>query len=1084
MYRKSHNGIALLKAVLGMVMAVCVLFSFTPAVVNADGNGDGKNIVDPTGKHEGYAAFLYDSTTGLPTSEANAIAETSDGFIWIGSYGGLIRYDGNTFERYKSTAGIASVVSLFVDREDRLWIGTNDNGAAVMDRYGNVTMYGKRDGLPSASVRSFAEGPGGEIYIATTQGIAYVDKDGSFSVIKESMINSEYVRRLETSSDGTVYALTMNGDIFTLINGSLGKYYSSEDLGIEDIHAMTTDPDNPGYLYLGTKKNKVWYGSPETGFPKTDRINVEPLDYINSIRCEGDNLWVCANNGVCVYRNGNVEMLENIPMNSNIEGVMDDYQGNLWFVSSRQGVMKIVPNQFTDIFDQYGLDETVVNTTCYYDDMLFIGTDSGLTVLNKEGKVSGIRLNYAVTASGEHLGYLELLSMLSGVRIRSIIKDSKDRLWISTYGDLALIRYDHGNLVLFGVDDGMPSKRVRTVCECSDGSYIAACTGGLVVIRNDKVEKVYDEASGISNTEVLTVSEGTNGDMLIGTDGDGIYIVGSGGTTHLDTTNGLLSDVIMRIKKDIKNSVYWIVTSNSIAYMTFDYKIHTIENFPYSNNFDLYANTIGEIWVLSSNGIYVESASDLLANGDIKPVFYGIDNGLPLIATSNSYSCVTDDGFLYIAGSTGVAKVNIEKRFETVENIKMTIPYIDADGVKVYPDENGVITVSHDAKKITVYPHICSYTLMNPTVSYYLQGFDADVTTLHRSEISSIDYTNLRGGTYQFRMNISDAMGHGNNEYTLTIVKQRAVYEYLWFMLAVIIAVLGLIAVFVYLYVRNKTKKLLKKQEENRIFIREIVEAFAKTIDMKDNYTNGHSHRVAVYTSMLTRELGYDEETVEKYYNIALLHDIGKIGVPGEVLNKPGKLDDDEYHKIQSHTSLGYNVLKDISIMPELSVGAESHHERPDGKGYPQGLKGDEIPRVAQIIGVADAFDAMYSNRPYRNRMNFEKVVSIIKGASGTQLTEDVVEAFLRLVDKGEFRAKDDVGGGTTEDIDNIHKRFEKEEKEKAGDKAREAEKQTDDKGKAADEKTGTDKAESGRSKTDADPGKPGTDNEKGDAKE
>ena len=149
-------------------------------------------------------------------------------------------------------------------------------------------------------------------------------------------------------------------------------------------------------------------------------------------------------------------------------------------------------------------------------------------------------------------------------------------------------------------------------------------------------------------------------------------------------------------------------------------------------------------------------------------------------------------------------------------------------------------------------------------------------------------------------------------------------------------------------------------------------------------------------------------------------------------MNKPGKLDDEEYKTIQSHTVLGYNVLKDISIMPELCVGAESHHERPDGKGYPQGLKGDEIPRVAQIIGVADAFDAMYSSRPYRNRMSFDKVVSIIRNGSGTQLTQDVVEAFLRIVDRGGFRAPDDDGGGSTEDIDNIHKRFNREEKEKA----------------------------------------------------
>ena len=173
---------------------------------------------------------------------------------------------------------------------------------------------------------------------------------------------------------------------------------------------------------------------------------------------------------------------------------------------------------------------------------------------------------------------------------------------------------------------------------------------------------------------------------------------------------------------------------------------------------------------------------------------------------------------------------------------------------------------------------------------------------------------------------------------------------------------------------------------------------------------------------MLTKELGYDNETVEKYYNIALLHDIGKISIPIEILNKPGKLTDQEFNIIKSHSAQGFKLLKDISIMPELAIGAGAHHERPDGKGYPRGLKGDQIPRVAQIIAVADTFDAMYSDRPYRKRMNFEKAVSIIQEVAGTQLETDVVEAFTRLVNKGEFRAPDDEGGGTTESIDNIHK--------------------------------------------------------------
>lgn len=220
----------------------------------------------------------------------------------------------------------------------------------------------------------------------------------------------------------------------------------------------------------------------------------------------------------------------------------------------------------------------------------------------------------------------------------------------------------------------------------------------------------------------------------------------------------------------------------------------------------------------------------------------------------------------------------------------------------------------------------------------------------------------------------------------------------------------------------GELERLREQQQRDKKLLREIIESFAKVIDMKDSYTQGHSSRVAKYTGMLAEELGYDEDTVERYYNIALMHDIGKIGIPDQVLNKPGKLTEEEYGIIRSHTERGYEVLKSISLMPDIVVGAEFHHERPDGNGYPNGLKGEEIPRVAQIIAVADTFDAMYSDRPYRKRMNFEKAVSIIKDASGTQLTSDVVDAFLRLVEKGEFRAEDDNGGGTLEDISNIHK--------------------------------------------------------------
>lgn len=264
----------------------------------------------------------------------------------------------------------------------------------------------------------------------------------------------------------------------------------------------------------------------------------------------------------------------------------------------------------------------------------------------------------------------------------------------------------------------------------------------------------------------------------------------------------------------------------------------------------------------------------------------------------------------------------------------------------------------------------------------------------------------------------ADISMQGIFDYVKTYVNQIAIIAAIFF--------LGCAIIGTRLYIgarrADEMDNLIKQQKRDKKLTREIIEAFAEVIDLKDSYTQGHSFRVATYTEMLARELGCDEETVENYHNIALLHDIGKIGVPDSVLNKPGKLTDDEFNLIKSHTTRSYDVLKSISLMPEIAVGAKSHHERPDGKGYPQGLSGDEIPFVAKIIAVADTFDAMYSNRPYRPRMNFDKVVSIIKEVSGTQLSPEVVDAFLRLVEKGEFRDPNDNGGGSMEEIENIRK--------------------------------------------------------------
>ncbi len=1029
-YRSERYGRkSRLLIVAAMILAVILLFPQLSQAIRLDPIADDSlGITDRILESgEGYSAFLYDNSNGLPTSEANDIVQTSDGFIWIGSYSGLIRYDGNDFERIDSTTGIASVVCLFVDSSDRLWVGTNDSGLAVMEG-DSFRMFGKPEGLNSASVRSIAEDSDGNIYAATTAGIAVIDKDMNLTMIDDVMIRDAYVKDLSVGPDDMIYCVTLDGDLIVLQNQSRICYYGNGAISDDTLRTVTADPDVPGRFYLGTKQSQVILCELGTTLQVVSDIHVGPLYSINRLQFVDGRIWVCADNGIGIMEGTSIQILEDIPLDSSIEEMLVDYQGNIWFASARQGVMKIVKNRFTDIFEKYDIPSETVNATCIYNDMLFIGKDNGLSVVASNGTLNRLPVTSAHTASGDPIDIDDLIEIYDGVKIRSMLCDSQNRLWICSFSDNALIRYDNGEVTRFNTSDGFTTNRVRMIYERHDGTFAVAYTGGAAIISGDTVTKKYDVYSGIGESDVLTINETSDGRLLLGTDGGGIYVLADDGITNLCTENGLSSDVIMRIKPGSSGDIFWIVTSNSLAYMDEDLNITTINQFPYSNNFDLYENRNGDMWILSSNGIYVVPVDRLLANGEIDPVYYGMDNGLPCIATSNSYSALSEDGDLYMAGSTGVAKVNIDELEESVDSIKISLPYVDVDGTRIYPDDSGRIVIPSSAKKVTFYCCVFTYSLANPDVIYYLDGFDNETTTISRDQFGTVDYTNLRGGDYRFVVRLCDSRGVMGEETSFVIVKEKSLGEMWWFRILMSILFLMTMALAVFIYIRKRTEKFREKEEHDRRLIREMTEAVANTIDMKDKYTKGHSARVAEYTELLAREMGLSKDKVDMYYNIALLHDIGKIGIPPSVLNKPGKLTDNEFMMIKSHAMLGYRVLKHITVVPELAAGAKSHHERPDGRGYPEGLVEDQIPPVARIIAVADTFDAMYSDRPYRKRMDFDKVVSIIKEVRGTQLDNDVVDAFLRLVDKGEIRkAEDDDGHGSTEDINNIHKRQDKE---------------------------------------------------------
>lgn len=203
---------------------------------------------------------------------------------------------------------------------------------------------------------------------------------------------------------------------------------------------------------------------------------------------------------------------------------------------------------------------------------------------------------------------------------------------------------------------------------------------------------------------------------------------------------------------------------------------------------------------------------------------------------------------------------------------------------------------------------------------------------------------------------------------------------------------------------QQEVEKQTWKAEERRRKVErmslQIMRTLAGTIDAKDKYTNGHSVRVAEYAREIARRVGKSEKEQEDIYYMGLLHDIGKIGIPDEIINKTSRLTDEEYEIIKSHPVIGSDILKNISELPNIGIGARWHHERYDGKGYPDRLKGEKIPEVARMIGVADAYDAMTSKRSYRDVLPREIVRSEIEKGKGSQFDPYFADVMLAMIDE------------------------------------------------------------------------------------
>ena len=353
--------------------------------------------------------------------------------------------------------------------------------------------------------------------------------------------------------------------------------------------------------------------------------------------------------------------------------------------------------------------------------------------------------------------------------------------------------------------------------------------------------------------------------------------------------------------------------------------------------------------------------------------------------------------------------MNMELYNVSVRSYHMLLDMIKIDGKSVQVNKGDAIIIPREASLIEFTPEVVNYSISDPNISVFLEGYDEEPKIMPLSEMGNIIYSNLPSGEYVLRI----AVLQGNTEdilaeITYGIVKEKEFYDNVWFVVYMIVVGALFVTYITWMLFRTQIQKTLRLQrlqiEQSKKQIEmgnETIITIAKAVDAKDENTSQHSSRVSEYSVMIAKELGYDDEQCEKLRQTALLHDIGKIGIPDRILNKPSKLTDEEYAIMKTHVTRGAEILKNFTLIDNVSEGALYHHERYDGSGYVFGLKGDEIPLNARIIGIADAFDAMTANRVYRKQLDINFVIGELKKCSGKQFDPKLVDILLKLIENG-----------------------------------------------------------------------------------
>ncbi|MFI3250053.1 MAG: two-component regulator propeller domain-containing protein, partial [Eubacteriales bacterium] len=786
------NPTTIKRTFLGFLCSVALIFSLSPT----------SHAVDEV--H--YFDVLYNAFNGLPTSEANDVVQTPDGTIWIGSYSSLVRYDGKEFISYKDTLGLTSILCLFLDDQDRLWIGTNNNGV-VMYENDEFHYLSESQTLPSYSTRSISQLADGTILVGTALGMYSISPDFTFEVVQEEELQGVFVSELFTYNGNRTIGLTKTGDIFEL-NGTTLEYFLPFDEWEYDLPLTVLRMEDS--FYFGTSGDYIVEMNSDLSLGMEGSFSVIPTDglkYINNLMLDSQNrVWVSSDSGVGYLDGRDLTILDYLSNNQSIESVMEDFEGNFWVASSKVGVMKLNISMFQSI-------SANIETGMQYNSVELLGgyfylvSSNGVDII-RQSDLQVIENDFTERYRGEYF--------------RCVRKDELGNLWFSSYTDDALIKYTPATGVVktFNEQAGIHYSRIRSTMTASDGKIWVATGDGIYVLENDKVIQYFGSEDGMTNLEVLTLSETLDGRIFAGTDGAGVYVIENMEMVDcISRDEGLYSDIILRTEADPINGGLWIVTGNSISFYDGDTgELRTVENFPYGNNFDLIFHE-EDMVVLCSIGVFVVSHESMMASLDsgidLDVQYFNHLNGLYSTSVANSYSII-EDGVLYLCTYENVTSFDLNQDAIALSYVPpVEVPHILVNDILLYPTEQNLYQLPSSANFLQFDIFIPTYALQDYSVAYQLVGYDEFQHIATYSEYKDPSYTNLPGGSYNFIIELIDnRSGTVLTSVSYSIEKEHNFVENpvtQWTFVFLVLSTLVLIMRYI---MKQREKKNQEKQKE------------------------------------------------------------------------------------------------------------------------------------------------------------------------------------------------------------------------------------------------------------------------------